>query len=200
MHAVALQPIERPVRRGRGGDARDDAELGAGKFGIPAAPLLMTVRRPAAKEISRSAARHVWVEANTSMPDWRRVSASHGRLPASSSASCAKPQPASEVASPCTMPTRKGADLRDQMRRQLPQARARRRGDAAAQALPISRWSGARHLRRRCRDRRSRSRRRCRAAGRSRFRHCRGSPGGARRRARPRQTNRARRRTNGSRR
>ena len=77
------------------------------KFGMPAAPLLITVVRPAASRKSRSAARQVCVEANTSICDARRIASSLPGISGRSSASCANDQPASAVASPCTIPTRR---------------------------------------------------------------------------------------------
>ena len=59
------------------------------KFGMPAAPLLMTVSRPAGSAKSRNAARQVWVEAKTSIREARRISESQAGV-AGSSSSCGK--------------------------------------------------------------------------------------------------------------
>ena len=172
------------------------------KFGMPAAPLLITVMRPAGSAKSRSAARQVWVEANTSMCEARRIASSRaGR--AGLVERIVRERPAGQRRRVAVHDAdAQAADIGHEVHRQRGQAGPRRR--AAPRRCGAdrsgSRSNGGPCPRRPTPDRRSRSRRRYRRRARSRSRHCRGSRDGAPRAGRFRRTSPARRRTSGNRR
>ena len=98
------------------------------KLGMPAAPLLMTVRRPARSSKSRSAARQVWVEANTSTCAARRT-ASSSRARRGLVQRIMRERPAGERGRVAVHDAdAQSADLRDEMHRQRGQSLGRAAG------------------------------------------------------------------------
>ena len=151
------------------------------KFGMPAAPLLMMVSRPPGKgKIAQGGKAGVGRGEHIDL-----CGAAHIVEPARrcglSSSSCAKRQPASEVASPCTMPMRKAPTCATRCIGSRASCSRAAAGAAAAQQRQDLVRAGAPRRRRRSPDRRSRSRRRCPQRARSRSPHCRAAPDAARR-------------------
>ena len=183
VNAVALNAVKRRLWRRRGGDARRQAKVRAAKIRHAGGAVVDDGQPPAAEEkIAQGGETGVGRGEHIQLRGAVDFS-SQPRRCASSSSSWEKRQPASAVASPCTIPIRRPPTFATRcIGRRASRLRA---ADGAAPATgPKSRSNGPPCRPTRSLDRRSHSRRRYLPAARVPSPHSRAAPGAARRRGR----------------